>query len=92
VDPIAVTAGLVQTGLYLDFFYVYFTKWVLYVAPAYICFLLISIAESSTARNSNFRHELTYFGLSESDMSLIRALPITNRSWTFMHALETIEF
>jgi hypothetical protein len=25
-------------------------------------------------------------------MSLIRALPITNRSWTFMHALETIEF
>ncbi|KAI0048835.1 ER lumen protein retaining receptor [Auriscalpium vulgare] len=26
IDPIAVTAGLVQTGLYLDFFYVYFTK------------------------------------------------------------------
>jgi hypothetical protein len=26
VDPIAVVAGLVQTGLYLDFFYVYFTK------------------------------------------------------------------
>jgi len=26
VDPIAVTAGLVQTGLYVDFFYVYFTK------------------------------------------------------------------
>ncbi|KAL6305145.1 ER lumen protein retaining receptor [Sparassis latifolia] len=26
VDPIAVTAGLVQTGLYLDFFYVYVTK------------------------------------------------------------------
>ncbi|EKM81253.1 hypothetical protein AGABI1DRAFT_112923 [Agaricus bisporus var. burnettii JB137-S8] len=26
VDPIAVTAGLVQTGLYADFFYVYFTK------------------------------------------------------------------
>ncbi|EPQ55312.1 ER lumen protein retaining receptor [Gloeophyllum trabeum ATCC 11539] len=26
VDPISVTAGLVQTGLYLDFFYVYFTK------------------------------------------------------------------
>ncbi|KAF7983049.1 hypothetical protein HWV62_24716 [Athelia sp. TMB] len=26
VDPIAVTAGVVQTGLYLDFFYVYFTK------------------------------------------------------------------
>jgi len=25
-DPIAVTAGIVQTGLYLDFFYVYFTK------------------------------------------------------------------
>ncbi|KAL5483217.1 ERD2 [Sanghuangporus weigelae] len=26
VDPIAVIAGLVQTGLYLDFFYIYFTK------------------------------------------------------------------
>ena len=26
LDPIAVTAGIVQTGLYLDFFYVYFTK------------------------------------------------------------------
>lgn len=26
VDPISVTAGIVQTGLYLDFFYVYFTK------------------------------------------------------------------
>jgi len=26
VDPIAVAAGIVQTGLYLDFFYVYFTK------------------------------------------------------------------
>ena len=29
VDPISVTAGLVQTGLYLDFFYVYFTKYVI---------------------------------------------------------------
>ena len=26
VDPIAVVAGLVQTGLYIDFFYIYFTK------------------------------------------------------------------
>ena len=26
IDPIAVIAGLVQTGLYLDFFYIYFTK------------------------------------------------------------------
>ncbi|PWZ00029.1 putative ERD2-ER lumen protein-retaining receptor [Testicularia cyperi] len=26
VDPISILAGLVQTGLYLDFFYVYFTK------------------------------------------------------------------
>ncbi|KAH7102238.1 ER lumen protein retaining receptor [Auriculariales sp. MPI-PUGE-AT-0066] len=26
VDPIAVIAGIVQTGIYLDFFYVYFTK------------------------------------------------------------------
>ncbi len=33
MDPIAVTAGLVQTGLYLDFFYVYFTKWVIFRLP-----------------------------------------------------------
>lgn len=26
VDPIAVVAGIVQTGLYMDFFYIYFTK------------------------------------------------------------------
>jgi len=26
VDPISVTAGLIQTALYVDFFYVYFTK------------------------------------------------------------------
>lgn len=26
VDPIAIVAGIVQTGLYLDFFYVYVTK------------------------------------------------------------------
>jgi len=26
IDPISVVAGLVQTGLYVDFFYVYFTK------------------------------------------------------------------
>jgi ER lumen protein retaining receptor len=26
VDPIAVVAGLVQTALYLDFFYIYFTR------------------------------------------------------------------
>lgn len=26
VDPIAIVAGLVQTGLYIDFFYVYVTK------------------------------------------------------------------
>lgn len=29
IDVISVTAGLVQTALYLDFFYVYFTKCVL---------------------------------------------------------------
>ncbi|MCO5613798.1 hypothetical protein L7F22_068076 [Adiantum nelumboides] len=26
IDPISILAGLVQTGLYLDFFYIYFTK------------------------------------------------------------------
>lgn len=33
VDPIAVVAGIVQTGLYLDFFYVYFTKYVCSSVP-----------------------------------------------------------
>ncbi|KAG6381972.1 ER lumen protein retaining receptor-domain-containing protein [Boletus reticuloceps] len=33
IDPIAVVAGLVQTGLYLDFFYVYFTNHDLEVNP-----------------------------------------------------------
>jgi hypothetical protein len=27
VDPIAIVAGIVQTGLYVDFFYVYVTKY-----------------------------------------------------------------
>ena len=27
-DPIAVLAGIVQTALYCDFFYIYWTKWV----------------------------------------------------------------
>lgn len=26
VDPIAIVSGLVQTGLYADFFYIYFSK------------------------------------------------------------------
>ena len=34
VDPIAVIAGLVQTALYLDFFYVYFTKYALHYSSA----------------------------------------------------------
>jgi len=33
VDPIAITAGIVQTGLYLDFFYIYFTKCVSSITP-----------------------------------------------------------
>jgi len=33
VDPISITAGLVQTGLYLDFFYVYFTRYASLLSP-----------------------------------------------------------
>lgn len=29
-DPIAVLAGLIQTALYCDFFYIYWTKWVFF--------------------------------------------------------------
>lgn len=35
VDPIAVTAGLVQIGLYVDFFYVYFGKYVSLLSITY---------------------------------------------------------
>ena len=28
IDPISIVAGLVQTALYVDFFHVYFTKYV----------------------------------------------------------------
>lgn len=41
VDPIAVIAGLVQTALYLDFFYVYFTKYALH----YSCSLKPSFSD-----------------------------------------------
>lgn len=60
VDPIAVTAGIVQTGLYLDFFYVYFTK---YVSPV----LSRNVNRTSVYlgyyrdKSSNCRHNLLAF-------------------------------
>lgn len=54
VDPIAIVAGLVQTGLYLDFFYVYVTKYVARLP-------LISCANprpgSCTGKSSSCLHE-----------------------------------
>lgn len=58
VDPIAVTAGLVQTGLYLDFFYVYFTKCVHSIPGPRHELNTIPRAEYSKERSSNFPHNL----------------------------------
>ena len=91
VDPIAVTAGLVQTGLYIDFFYVYFTKWAFYMISAPNVYLpMMLISESSRGRSSSFRHEFASRGLSEP-ADVINVSITTNRSWTFMYASKTIE-
>lgn len=55
VDPIAVTAGIVQTGLYLDFFYVYFTKCVFLTC---ICILLLMTSEYYKDRSSSYQHNM----------------------------------
>lgn len=41
VDVIAVMAGLVQTGLFADFFYIYFTKYVPKACTVLLCVLTI---------------------------------------------------
>ena len=58
VDPIAVVAGLVQTGLYLDFFYVYVTKcvsrslvWLVLMVPC------VLVAEYCKDKSLNYLHE-----------------------------------
>ena len=62
IDPIAVCAGIVQTGLFADFFYIYFTKWVGHylamLVSNYLCFFLF--AESFKDRSSNYPHEVQY--------------------------------
>jgi ER lumen protein retaining receptor len=44
VDPIAVTAGLIQTGLYADFFYIYVTKCVVFSFHILLPLLIFNIA------------------------------------------------
>ncbi|KAG2369198.1 hypothetical protein BDR07DRAFT_1456827 [Suillus spraguei] len=63
VDPIAVTAGLVQPGLYLDFLYIYITKWVFYMIPTPNVYLPMMTFAKSSAKSSDFRYQWTYFGL-----------------------------
>lgn len=70
VDPISITAGLVQTGLYLDFFYVYFTKYVVCADLAFLLFPLQTRCLTSSlstprpftgffrARSSNCQHDV----------------------------------
>lgn len=66
VDPIAVVAGLVQTGLYLDFFYVYVTKWVSHCVSRSIlmaCHFRVRIpggVEYCRVRSLNYRHEYRF--------------------------------
>lgn len=55
VDPIAVTAGLVQTGLYADFFYVYFTK---YVSPSLDAKFINPPLGYCRDKSLNYPHEL----------------------------------
>lgn len=56
VDPIAIVAGIVQTGLYIDFFYVYFTKCVIHVTGSWIG--ANDLLEYYKGRNSNCLHKL----------------------------------
>lgn len=42
-DPIAVIAGLIQTGLYADFFYIYFTKCVNPEVADYLLIILVRV-------------------------------------------------
>lgn len=55
VDPIAVVAGLVQTALFSDFFYIYFTKC---VSPSLSFVRPLSrlmFAESCGVRSSSYQ-------------------------------------
>jgi hypothetical protein len=69
VDPIAVTAGLVQTALYVDFFYVYFTKyvfvvfWLPWAVLTYGCVLacIYLTLGYSKARSSNSLHKIVVY-------------------------------
>lgn len=60
VDPIAVTAGIVQTILYIDFFYIYFTKWVhvflLFSSPSWL-FPSLGFCK---VKNSSCQHKVSY--------------------------------
>lgn len=66
VDPIAVVAGLVQTGLYLDFFYVYFTKCVSHclsrsvLMASHFRVRVLGDAEYCKGKSLNFRHEYRF--------------------------------
>jgi hypothetical protein len=61
VDPISIFAGVVQTGLYLDFFYVYFTKYVsLYSCPTRPHADAPSFIEYFRARNSSYQHDILH--------------------------------
>lgn len=65
MDPIAVTAGIVQTGLYIDFFYVYFTKCVSqHPSEEHPLIRLLSFLEYYRDRNLSFQHDsVTYMFL-----------------------------
>lgn len=61
VDPISIFAGVVQTGLYLDFFYVYFTKYASlppYRSPTRTHTDAPSLTECFKAKNSNYQHDI----------------------------------
>lgn len=69
IDPIAVTSGIVQTGLYLDFFYVYFTKYV--TTPKITNPRTDWATEYYRARSSNCLHEKYAFVTYSTAMKFI---------------------
>jgi ER lumen protein retaining receptor len=56
-DPIAVVAGIIQTVLYSDFFYIYYTKYVSSIFLSSLWYANMSSPEYCRARSSTYQFE-----------------------------------
>ena len=90
VDPIAVIAGIVQTALYVDFFYVYFTKCVpsfsYYFAHSLTKFFSLSclyaFSEYCKGRSLSCRRKVAVHSCLNSGLLLLHdALLFVDRPW-----------